>query len=61
MSGTVKLVTYLGEKTEYLLEAAGTEIQATTYDTQDDDLLTPGMEVVVELSEGRMAVVAAEE
>lgn len=56
----MKLVTYLGEKTEYLVEAAGTQIQATTYDTQDDDLLNPGMEVVAELPERRMAVVAAE-
>lgn len=39
---------------------AGTEIQATAYDTQGENLLAPGMDVLVELPEGRMAVVEGE-
>lgn len=55
----VSSVTYLGEKTEYKLEAMGHEFTATVYDPQKAESFQPGTRVSMKLPEERMAVVDA--
>lgn len=57
LKGTVKFVTYLGEKIEYDLDVNGSEIKAVVYDPQMQSLFNPGEEVAVVLPQERISVV----
>lgn len=55
--GTIKLVTYLGEKVEYDVEVQGQELKAVVYDPQRGSMFVPGEKVAVVLPENRMSLV----